>query len=151
MIFIQKTKGAFLLFCLFGWMLSAQDTTPISSEIKVEGLKKSERGFIDILIHSKAGEAIDSSLVQADILRLIREPTVSHATYEVIHVDEKQAALVFHIEENFTLIPAVDLWTTVEDQFAYHVGINDYIFFWPRLYSWFLLQKKHLFRLWIFV
>ena len=54
---------------------------------------------------------------------------MSHATYEVIQVDEKQVALVFHIKENFTLIPAVDLWTTVEDQFAYHLGINDYIFF----------------------
>ena len=48
-------------------MLSAQDTAPILSEIKVEGLNKSERGFIDILIHSKAGEAIDSRLVQVDI------------------------------------------------------------------------------------
>ena len=144
MIFIQKTKGAFLLFCLFGWMLSVQDTTPISSEIKVEGLKKSERGFIDILIHSKAGEAIDSSLVQADILRLIREPTVSHATYEVIHVDEKQAALVFHIEENFTLIPAVDLWTTVEDQFAYHLGINDYNFF-GRVYTAGFFYRKNIY------
>ena len=69
MTFIRKTKGALLLFCLFGWMLSAQDTAPILSEIKVEGLKKSERSFIDILIHSKAGKAIDSSLVQADIVR----------------------------------------------------------------------------------
>ena len=49
-------------------MLSAQDTAPILSEIKVEGLKKSERSFIDILIHSKAGKAIDSSLVQAGAL-----------------------------------------------------------------------------------
>ena len=128
MTFIQKTKGTLLLLCLFGWMLSAQDTAPIISEIKVEGLKKSERSFIDILIHSKVGKAIDSSLVQADILRLIREPAVSHATYEIIQVDEKQAALVFHIEENFTLIPAVDLWTTVEDQFAFHLGVNDYNF-----------------------
>ena len=128
MTFIRKMKGALLLFCLFGWMLSAQDTAPILSEIKVEGLKKSERSFIDILIHSKAGKAIDSSLVQADIVRLIREPAVSHATYEIIHIDEKQAVLVFHIEENFTLIPAIDLWTTVEDQFAFHLGVNDYNF-----------------------
>ena len=53
---------------------------------------------------------------------------MSQATYEIIQVDEKQAALVFHIEENFTLIPAVDLWTTVEDQFAFHLGVNDYNF-----------------------
>ena len=128
MTFTQKTKGTLLLLCLFGWMLSAQDTGPIIGEIKVDGLKKSKRSFIDILIHSKVGKAIDSSLVQADILRLIREPAVSHATYEIIQVDEKQAALVFHIEENFTLIPAVDLWTTVEDQFAFHLGVNDYNF-----------------------
>jgi len=128
MTFTQKTKGTLLLLCLFGWMLSAQDTAPIIGEIKVDGLKKSKRSFIDILIHSKVGKAIDSSLVQADILRLIREPAVSHATYEIIQVDEKQAALVFHIEENFTLIPAVDLWTTVEDQFAFHLGVNDYNF-----------------------
>ena len=129
MILIQKAKGVFLFIFLLGWMLTAQQNkVPIIGEIKVEGLKKSERSFIDILIHSKAGKAIDSSLVQADILRLIREPAVSHATYEIIQIDEKEAELVFHIEENFTLIPAVDLWTTVEDQFAYHLGINDYNF-----------------------
>lgn len=129
MILIQKPKGVFLFIFLFGWVLAAQQNkVPIIGEIKVEGLKKSERSFIDILIHSEAGKAIDSRLVQADILRLIREPAVSNATYEIIQIDEKEAELVFHIEENFTLIPAVDLWTRVEDQFAYHLGINDYNF-----------------------
>ena len=90
MTLIQKTRGVFLLFCLSGWMLSAQDKASIISEIKVEGLKKSERGLIDILIHSKAGKAIDSSLIQIDILRLIREPAVNHATYEIIHINENK-------------------------------------------------------------
>ena len=40
MTLIQKTRGAFLLFCLFDWMLSAQDKASIISEIKVEVLKK---------------------------------------------------------------------------------------------------------------
>ena len=88
MTLIQKKRGAFLLFCLFGWMLSAQDKASIISEIRVEGLKKSERSFIDILIHSKAGKAIDNSLVQVDILRLIREPAVNHATYKIIHIND---------------------------------------------------------------
>ena len=152
MILIQKPKGVFLFIFLFGWVLAAQQNkVPIIGEIKVEGLKKSERSFIDILIHSEAGKAIDSSLVQADILRLIREPAVSHATYEIIQIDEKEAELVFHIEENFTLIPAVDLWTRVEDQFAYHLGINDYNFLGRGYTAFFFLQKKYLFRVQLFV
>ena len=76
---------------------------------------------------------------------------MSHATYEIIQIDEKEAELVFHIEENFTLIPAVDLWTRVEDQFAYHLGINDYNFLGRGYTAVFFLQKKYLFRVRLFV
>ena len=33
-----------------------------------------------------------------------------------------------HIEENFTLIPEVNLWTTTNSQFSYKLGLYDYNF-----------------------
>ena len=50
--------------------------------------------------------------------------------------------MVFHIEEYFTLILAVDLCTTVEDQFAYHLGINDYNFLGRGYTAGFFSEKK---------
>ena len=46
---------------------------------------------------------MDSVLIAADIVRLIREPAISNAVYEVNQIDNKSVNLIFKIEENITL------------------------------------------------
>ena len=122
------TKTILLLSILYCNSLLAQSERPQIKEIKIEGLKKSRKKFINKLIHSSSGRALDSVLIAADIVRLIREPAISNAVYEVNQIDNKSVNLIFKIEENITLIPGVDFWNTVDDKLAYHFGINDFNF-----------------------
>ncbi len=66
--------------------------------------------------------------MQEDLLVLQREPAVSHAYHSLDSLANGNLLLRFHIEENSTLIPAVDLWQTVNNSFAYHLGVTDYNF-----------------------
>ena len=120
---MSRLFSCFLMLIFFGaW---SQNTSIYTVEIK--GLKKSKKGYIEKLILSKANQVLDSNKVKEDIIRLIREPAVSHAYFTVETLDDKNR-VVFHIEENKTLIPALDLWTTIDSELAYHIGLNEYNF-----------------------
>lgn len=120
---MNRLFSCFLMLIFFGaW---SQNTSIHTVEIK--GLKKSKKGYIEKLILSKANQVLDSNKVKEDIIRLIREPAVSHAYFTVETLDDKNR-VVFHIEENKTLIPALDLWTTIDSELAYHIGLNEYNF-----------------------
>jgi outer membrane protein assembly factor BamA len=108
--------------CFWSWAQSE-----IIHSIKIEGLKKSQKSYIKKLILAKENRVLDSNTIKKDLIRLIREPAVSHAYYSV-NTQNDQNQLIFHIEENKTLIPALDLWTTIDSELAYHVGLNEYNF-----------------------
>lgn len=63
-----------------------------------------------------------------NLIRIIREPAVSHAYYTIDTIPDNQLKLNYHIEENKTLIPAVDVWSTLDGAVAYHIGVNDHNF-----------------------
>ena len=76
----------------------------------------------------QAGDALDTLQLKEDILRIIREPEVSHAYYNKNSSTSGTVDITLFIEENKTLIPAVDVWTTLDQKVAFHLGINDYNF-----------------------
>ena len=76
----------------------------------------------------QAGDALDSLQLNEDILRIIREPAVSHAYYNKSIGASETVDITLFIEENKTLIPAVDVWTTLDQKVAFHLGVNDYNF-----------------------
>ena len=119
-------KLILLTLCLLSINFLAQVTRVDS--IVVDGLKKSKISYLKKLIISSPNQVLDTITINDDIIRMIREPAVSHAYYPIDTIPINKIVLKYHIEENITLIPAVDLWSTIDDAVAYHIGINDHNF-----------------------
>ena len=115
----------FLLFC-FPLFCLAQEVRV--QHISFEGLKKSKATYLQKLLTQKEDHPFSSSKIDDDLILLLREPAVSHVYTTVNTLTSEQLNLIYHIEENKTLIPAVDFWQSVNNAFAYHLGLTDYNF-----------------------
>jgi outer membrane protein assembly factor BamA len=60
--------------------------------------------------------------------RLKRLPSVSHAYYTVDSRNDKKYDLTFTIEENFTIIPFANLFSSANDDFAFRIGLQEFNF-----------------------
>lgn len=116
----------FFILSLCCTLLHAQEGT--ISDIKLAGLKKTKSAAIEKLIESQAGMFLDSVLLEKDMTRLKRLPSVSHAYYTVLLTKDKKYAVTYTIEENFTLIPFANLFSSANDDFAFRVGLQEFNF-----------------------
>ena len=116
----------FIFFSSVGFSLYAQ--TNHLSEIHFKGLKNTKSAFITQFLETKKGDALDSVQIQSDIIRLKRLPSISNVTYEVITFSNDKHNITFNFEENFTLIPAFNYWTTITT-IAYKIGAYEYNLF----------------------
>lgn len=96
--------------------------------LKIQGAKKVNVGFLKSILTSKEGQALDSISLEKDIVLLKRLPAISHAYYQVFHSDKNLYIVLIYIEENYTILPNVNLWTTTNNQFSYKLGLYDYNF-----------------------
>lgn len=114
-----------ILFILFEFCWS-QGTV---SEIRVQGNKRTITSFIQDFVSLSEGDQLDSIVIAKDVARLIRLPSVSHAYFEVNDVPSKEEFIVtYGIEENFTLIPFANVYTSNNDEFAFRVGLQEFNF-----------------------
>nr|WP_299072796.1 POTRA domain-containing protein [uncultured Allomuricauda sp.] len=98
-------------------------------DIKVQGNKRTKTNFIKKITKLKAGMELDSVLIEEDIYRLKRLPSVTHAYFQVSpSVGEGEYTVVYGIEENFTLIPFVNVYTSNNDEFAFRIGLQEFNF-----------------------
>lgn len=104
----------------------AQDK--IVYNVTFQGQKKNKVDFLKKLINVRNGDVLDSLQLAQDVILLKRLAGVSHAYYQVFYSHENLYNVFYNIEENFTLIPNVNFWTTTNAQFAYKVGLFDYNF-----------------------
>jgi len=74
----------------------------------------------------KPGMALDTVLLNKDITRLKRLPSVSHAYFQVFPAKDAQYNVFYNIEENFTLIPFLNLYTSTNDELAFRVGLQEF-------------------------
>ena len=116
----------FIFFSVVSFSLHAQ--THHISEIQFKGLKHTKSAFITQFLETKKGEALDSVQIQSDIIRLKQLSSISNVTYEVAQLPNKQYKLTFNFEENFTLIPLFNYWTTITT-IAYKIGGYEYNLF----------------------
>lgn len=117
-----------LIVCVFIFLVFTQNTigqNAVVLELKVQGNKRLKSSFVKSISDQKAGAVLDSTLIEQDIIRLKRLPAVSHAYYNVLSKKDSYT-VVYGIEENFTLIPNVSLYTTNNDEFAYRLGLYDF-------------------------
>jgi outer membrane protein assembly factor BamA len=121
-------KKLLLLLTLFFVSLQGIAQDKIVFDVKFQGHKKNKVGFLKKLVSVRNGDVLDSVQLEKDVILLKRLAGVSHAYYQVFYSHDNLYNVFFNIEENFTLIPNVNLWTTTNAQFAYKVGLYDYNF-----------------------
>ena len=112
-----------ILFCTF---LNAQVGT--ISDLKFIGLKKTKTSLIKKLIAVQSGMQLDSILLEKDITRLKRLPSISHAYYQVFLEQDGSYEITYAVEENFTLIPFANLFSSANDDFAFRIGLQEFNF-----------------------
>jgi len=115
------------LLCLFISTVSYGQGTVV--DVKVQGNKRTKTTFIKKFANLKPGQPLDSTIIERDIARLIRLPSIAHAYYQVFEADGENNYNVFYgIEENFTLIPFANIFTSNNDEFAFRVGLQEFNF-----------------------
>lgn len=101
----------------------------IVSDVKIQGNTRTRTSLIKKISLLKTGDKLDSTVIEKDIARLIRLPSVSHAYFQVFETEGENAyAVVYGIEENFTLIPFANIFTSNDDEFAFRVGLQEFNF-----------------------
>lgn len=95
-------------------------------DVKVQGNKRLKSSFVRLISDAKGGNVLDSTVLEQDIIRLKRLPAVSHAYYQVFHSNDNQYNVFYNIEENFTINPQLNIYTTNNDEFAYRAGLYEF-------------------------
>ncbi|MEM6515021.1 MAG: outer membrane protein assembly factor [Bacteroidota bacterium] len=100
------------------------------ADLKIQGNKKLKSSFVKKVSQIKAGAALDSTLIEMDIRFLKRLPPIAHAYYQVFPAEiEGEYNVFYNIEENFTIIPQANVYTTNDDEFAYRLGLYEFNLF----------------------
>jgi len=99
----------------------------VVSEVEIKGAKRLKLSFLKRLIKLQSGMVLDSAIIADDINRLKRLPAVSHADFEVLPSNDAYQ-VIYGIEENFTLIPFANLFSSSNDDFAFRIGLQEFNF-----------------------
>lgn len=111
-----------LFFCAI--QLSAQ--SGIVEKIHIKDHKKSKPSFIKNVLTTQVGKPLDSIQLEIDMETLKRLPAIAHAYYKVKKTEESTYAIDVYIQENFTIIPYANIYTTNNDEFAYRLGLTEF-------------------------
>ena len=95
-------------------------------EVVIENNKKTKTSFIRKISRVKEGMSLDSLMLEEDVRRLKQLPAVAHAYYEVKETTNGGVKVVYGVEENFTIIPSANFYTTNDDEFAYRLGLYEF-------------------------
>ena len=115
----------FFLFFSFTIISYSQHTI---KDIVIEGLAKTKKQTILKLLKTKVGSQLDSTTVIKDIVFIKRLPLVSHSDYKVEYLKGNLCKIKIYIKENFTVLPDINFWETIENRFSYRLGVYDYNF-----------------------
>lgn len=96
------------------------------SEVVVQNNKKTRTSFIRKVTQATENMTLDSLQLEADIIRLKRLPGIAHAYYQVTPKDDGTYKVVYGVEENFTIIPSANIYTTNDEEFAYRIGLYEF-------------------------
>lgn len=126
---IIKINLILLSLLLMVGSLVAEESSALNSanidSLSFHGNNKTRTSFLEKFVHIKEGEKIDSSKLQLEISNLIRLPSVAHAWYK-IYPSSKGNTVEIHIQENFTIIPSINVYTSTNESFAARTTIKEY-------------------------
>ena len=96
------------------------------SELIIQDNYKTKESLIRRITSVKKGTQLDSTLLERDIKILKRLPSCSHAYYEVIPETDGSVKVIYGFQENFTIIPSANVFTTNDDEFAFRIGLFEF-------------------------
>ncbi|WP_046742996.1 POTRA domain-containing protein [Kordia zhangzhouensis] len=128
MLLIKKSSCIILFFLWFICSFAQEKPQEIVYDVKFQGHKKNKEHFLKRYVSVRNGDVLDSARLEKDVILLKRLAGASHAYYQVFHSHDNLYNVFYNVEENFTLIPNVNFWTTTNEQFAYKIGLYDYNF-----------------------
>ncbi|WP_313788428.1 POTRA domain-containing protein [uncultured Allomuricauda sp.] len=114
----------FLFITLTG--LSVAGQTKRITKIVIQGNEKTKSSFLEKVIQLKLGTELDSAQIDEDIYRLKRLPSIAHAYFQVADDEIEGCTVTYGVEENFTLIPFANVYTSNNDEFAYRIGLQEF-------------------------
>ena len=123
---MKKSTTLFYLLFFISSLVFAQEGKIVS--IELEGLKKTKKSVITSFLLTQTNSILDSVTLENDVQRLKRLPAVAFAKFKVSKKTDGFYQVVFQIEENRTVIPSVNFWTTTNKQFAYKIGLYEHNF-----------------------
>ena len=93
----MKKKFTFLVLTIcFSFYTFSQEN--IILDLKIKGIKKTKISLIKKLIETKKNTSLDSIQLFEDIVRLKRLPAISHAYFQVFHVNENKYNVYINVE-----------------------------------------------------
>ncbi|WP_298477633.1 POTRA domain-containing protein [uncultured Maribacter sp.] len=122
---MKKLYSFFLLIFVF---LNGYAQKETITEVTIKGTKKTKVSFLKKLIKVEAGTKLDSTVLISDIEHLKRLPFVASANFSIVNKIGDGYEVVYNIEENFTLIPFANLFSSSNDDFAFRVGLQEFNF-----------------------
>lgn len=117
--------NTFIIFCLL-ISFSGMAQEPLVLDVKVQGNKRLKASFIKLISDVKPQTVLDSAKLDHDIIRLKRLPAVRHAYYQVFAAGEEGYNVFYSVEENFTINPQLNVYTTNDDEFAFRAGVYEF-------------------------
>ncbi len=121
----MKTITA-LVFMLFFVSINAQENSIY--KVDIEGNKRTRTSFLKRLAFVKEGAVLDSAKIASDVRRLKLLPSVAHVKYTLETVGDGIYHLTYIIEENFAIIPGLNIATDNNGEFAFRTSIFDFNF-----------------------
>lgn len=118
-------KIVFFVLIYFGFL--SKGVSQQITEIIFQENKKTKTSFLKRLVEVRVGDVLDSLVLANDVKRLKRLPASSHAYYEVYEKEEGYK-VVYGFQENFTIIPEVNLYNTNDGELAIQTGVYEYNF-----------------------
>ncbi|WP_303318240.1 POTRA domain-containing protein [Flavivirga abyssicola] len=97
-------------------------------KVDIEGNKRTRTAFLKRLAFVKEGAVLDSAKIASDVRRLKLLPSVANAEYKLESLDKGKYHLTYIIEENFAIIPGLNISTDNNGEFAYRTSIFDFNF-----------------------
>jgi len=123
---MNKIKAVLLILILCTVDSFSQEN--IITSFKIEGHKKTKLSFIEKIALVEAGEQLDTLRIEQDIQRLKRLASFANVTYKVLKVEEHKYEVTYDVEENFTIIPGLDIFTATNGEFAFRAAVFEFNF-----------------------
>ena len=119
-------KITLIILLLFTSISFAQEN--IISKININGNKRTKTAFIKKLAFVKVNSVLDSTRLASDMRRLKLLPAIANATFTTQKNSSGNYELTYNIEENFAIIPGLNIATDNNGEFAFRTSVFDFNF-----------------------